>query len=245
MLLHGFPDSAYLWRHQIPVLVDAGFQVVVPDQRGMGDSSAPEGRRSYAISALTADVIGLMDLLGLEQATVVGHDWGSMVGWFLAMRHPQRIRRYIAVSVGHPKAYLRAGLGQMLRAWYAAIFLIPGLAEKLMPAGNWLILRRLGQPEVGHWIEDLSRPGRLTAGLNWYRANAFALLRQDFSSIAIPTMGVWSTGDSYLSEEQMIGSSSYVTSNWRYERISGAGHWIPIEAAGQLNALLLDFIGQP
>jgi len=211
----------------------------------MGETAAPIGRRHYAISELTSDMIGLMDVLGLEKATVVGHDWGSMVGWFLAMRHPQRIHRYVAVSVGHPRAYLRAGLGQMMRAWYAAIFLVPGLAEKLMPAGNWRILRMLGQPEVEHWIEDLSRNGRLTAGLNWYRANAFGLLSQELSSVAVPTMGIWSTGDSYLSEEQMTGSADYVVSDWRYECIPGVGHWIPIEAARQLNTLLLDFIGQP
>jgi pimeloyl-ACP methyl ester carboxylesterase len=97
-------------------------------------------------------------------------------------------------------------------------------------------------PELEHWIADLSRPGRLTAGLNWYRANAIGLLKEEWPPVKVPTLGIWGTGDVFLSEKQMLGSQSYVDSSWRYERIPGVGHWIPLEAPRQLNTLLLDFL---
>lgn len=244
MLLHGFPDSAVLWRHQIPVLVEADYRVIAPDQRGFGDSDAPTGKMHYTLDCLVADLLGIIDQLGIEKVSVVGHDWGAVMGWYLAMRYPERVQCFMALSVGHPAAYIRAGLEQVARAWYAVVFLFPGLAERLLPARNWFILRARMQdnPEIEHWIADLPRTGRLTAGLNWYRANAFGMLKQDFQAVKIPTLGVWSTDDFYVSEKQMLGSAAYVDADWRYERIPGAGHWIPLEAPGQLNALLLDFL---
>lgn len=244
LLLHGFPDSAYLWRQQIPSLVDGGKKVIAYDQRGFGDSDAPRGKKCYRLRNARDDAIAVLNHLQVEKASVVGHDFGAVVGWLLAMDHPDRVDRLVAVSVGHPAAYARAGIKQKLLAWYALFFQIPGGAEWLLSARDWKLFRELVRhhPETDHWIGDLSRPGRLTAGLNWYRANFRTLLRGEFPGVRVPVMGIWSTGDIALAENQMAGSAKYVAGDWRYQRLSGVGHWIPLDAPGPLNELLLDYL---
>ncbi len=247
ILLHGFPDSALLWRSQIPALVNAGFRVVAPDLRGCGGSDAPEAKADYTMDRLVRDVTGLMDLLGIGRAAMVGHDWGAILGWFVAMEHPERLDRYVALSVGHPAAYRRAGTEQMLRSWYAASFQVPVLPEIAARSFNWLFMRTLtrNHPEMGNWISDKSREGRLTAGMNWYRANFTRMLFGRVAPVRVPVLGMWSDGDIYLTERQMKLSTLYVDAPWRYERIGNSSHWIPLDAPARLNALLLDFLRAP
>jgi pimeloyl-ACP methyl ester carboxylesterase len=185
LLLHGFPDSAAVWRYQVPALVEAGYQVIAPDLRGFGRSDAPQDRSAYRIDRILADVRGLLSALGVRRPVgLIGHDWGAAVGWLLCMRQPERVARFAALSVGHPAAYRTAGPRQRLKGWYILAFQVPGLAERMIAADGFRFLRRV-QPtaEDGErWVADLARPGRLTAALNWYRAN-FRL----FLSAHLPT----------------------------------------------------------
>jgi len=244
MLLHGFPDSASLWRNQIPVLEDAGYRVIVPDLRGFGESDAPVGKKNYTIDTIVKDVESVMDQTGTKKCWLVGHDWGAIIGWAFATSHPDRVERYVAISVGHPRAYSKAGIEQKLRAWYAVSFQFTGIAERVTRAHDWFIMRRLtnNHPECKRWIEDMSRPGRLTAGMNWYRANLVRMLAGDFPNVKVPVLGIWSTGDIYLTERQMKDSAAYVDATWRYERIEGSSHWIPLDVPQRLNELLLDYL---
>lgn len=246
ILLHGFPDSSSVWRHQIPALVQGGFRVVAPDLRGCGDSEAPVGKNNYTIDAIIADILGLMSCLEISKASIVAHDWGANIGWFLASRYPQRVQSYTALSVGHTLAYRKAGPSQMLRAWYAALFLLPGIAETIFKAWNWRFLRKITNyhSEMDRWIEMLSRPGRLTAGMNWYRANAVSMLTADVPRVKVPCMGVWSSGDGFLTEKQMMNSARYCDGPWQYHRIVHAGHWIPLDAPETLNRILLSYLQQ-
>lgn len=184
-----------------------------------------------------------LDELSLRRVKVVGHDWGSIVGWLLASKHPQRIESFVALSVGHPRAYVAAGWEQKRKSWYVAAFQLRGLAEWLLRAQDWRRFRLAVQhhPESQRWIADLARPGRLTAGLNWYRANFWRLLRPGVPRVQVPVLGIWSTGDMALAEEQMTSSAAYVDAHWRYERIENIGHWIPLDAPEQLAQLLLEF----
>ena len=119
LLLHGFPDSHDLWRNQVPALVSAGFRVIVPDLRGYGQTQIPSGGvASYRIETLVADVAALLDALGVKKVRLVAHDWGAVIGWVFAIAHPERVDRYVALSVGHPTAYARGGLRQKLMGWY-------------------------------------------------------------------------------------------------------------------------------
>ncbi len=247
VLLHGFPDSGHLWRNQIPALVKEGYRVIAPDLRGCGDSDAPVGKANYTIDTLIKDVTGIMDHLGIKRAAVVGHDWGAILGWFLAIDHPERVDRYVALSVGHPTAFKRAGIEQKLRSWYAVAFQFPIIPEIISRSFNWLLFRVLAQnhPEMARWIEDKSRSGRLTAGMNWYRANFTRMLFGSAGHAKVPVFGIWSTGDIYLTERQMKMSTLYVDASWRYERIENSSHWIPLDASERLNTLLIEYLKQP
>lgn len=158
VLLHGFPDSSVLWRHQVPGLVDAGLRAIAPDLRGFGRSPKPERVEDYAVPGVVGDVLALMDDLGVEQADVVGHDWGSAVGWVLAATTPERNRRFVAVSVGHPAVRRHLGNEQREKSWYMLLFQFPE-AEQLLAAEDWKLFRQLlrERGDMDRYLEDLSR----------------------------------------------------------------------------------------
>lgn len=247
LMLHGFPDSARLWRHQVKVLSDVGYRVIAPDLRGYGRSSKPEDVSAYAMSEMAGDVIGVMDHAGIAEAHVVGHDWGGAIAWYLAIRNPDRVRSLVALSVGHPTAFREAGLRQLEKSWYMLLFQFEGVAEAWLSGNNWRRLEKWAgaSSELDNWIEDLSRPGALTAALGIYRANMGPerLLKSpsELPQVRIPVMGIWSSNDMALTERQMTGSEKHVAGEWRYEKIEDVSHWIPIEAPGRLNELLVDW----
>lgn len=242
LLLHGFPDTHAVWRHQIAALAAAGYRVIAPDVRGHGATEAPTAIAAYRLEELVADALGVLDALGVRQpVNLVGHDLGAITGWVLAARHPERIRRYVALSVGHPRCY-RGAPGQIFRGWYALLFQLRGIAEWLLSAGDWFLFRRfIPHPELANWIPDLSRPGRLSATMAWYRANLPLMLRGDFAPARVPTLGVWSTRDIALVESQMTRSQTQVQGPWRYERIPGASHWLLLDRPEEINRLLLEW----
>jgi pimeloyl-ACP methyl ester carboxylesterase len=259
ILLHGFPDSWHLWRHQIAALAGAGYRVLAPDLRGFGRSEKPQAIGDYAMRVLLDDVTGILDDAGVERAAVVGHDWGAGLAWTVATYAPARVERLAAVSVGHPRSMAAAGLTQRRLSWYMLWFLFPGVAEQVLPAEDWAFFRRWAwgsrnrpgdHPDADRQVTDLSRPGALTAGLNWYRANIDPLRYVTGGSgesppVTCPTLGVWSTHDFALTEQQMTGSERFVTGPWRYERLDGVDHWVPVNAPERLSALLLDFLDTP
>ena len=247
LMLHGFPDSARLWRNQIPALVEAGYRVIAPDLRGFGRSDLSVTARQCGMRAMVGDVITVLSDAGVESAHVVGHDWGAAISWAAALSVPDRVRSLTALSVGHPSAFQAAGLAQREKSWYMLLFQFEGLAEKWLSDNDWVWLRRwTGCDEVENWIEDLSRPGALEAALAIYRANSrpetFLSPPPEYPPLEMPVMGIWSSGDRALTERQMVESQKQVAGRWRYERIDDVGHWIPVEAPETLNALLLDWL---
>jgi pimeloyl-ACP methyl ester carboxylesterase len=245
VLLHGFPDTHVVWRKQIAPLVAAGFRVLAPDLRGYGGSDAPLAVDAYRLEHICADILAMLDQLGIPKARVVGHDWGAVVGWMLCMQVPQRIEQYVTLSVGHPAAIARAGLMQTLRSSYMMWFLVPGLAERALMASDFYLMQRLttDRAQVGHWKRSFREPGRMTAALNYYRANVprGIVLASQHTPVRVPVMGIWSSRDPALGETQMRDSARYVAGRFRYERIEGADHWLQVTAFEQVNALLLDF----
>lgn len=245
LLVHGFPDDHSVWRHQVPALVQAGYRVVVPDMRGCGESSMPPRVSDYRLAFQIEDLQTVITALGLDEVHLVGHDLGAVIGWHVAMEHPELVRSYTALSVGHPRAYATDGVKQKLMGWYAAVFQLRGVGEALMSGRDWALGRRLlgNHPEVEHWARRFKVPGRLTAAINFYRANIGPLmLRRDYPPVTVPVMGIWSDGDRYLTETQMTRSAGMVQGSWRYQRVAGASHWLQLDRPNEVNALLLDFM---
>jgi pimeloyl-ACP methyl ester carboxylesterase len=145
LLLHGFPDSSHLWRHQVPALAGAGLRVIAPDLRGFGASDRPERVEDYRISRSVADLLAVLDALGVERARVAAHDWGAGVAWLLAALHPDRVERLVAMSVGHPGAQRRT-IEAREKAWYTLLFQFHGVAEELLSRDDWRLLRE--------WLRD-------------------------------------------------------------------------------------------
>jgi pimeloyl-ACP methyl ester carboxylesterase len=245
LLVHGFPDDHTVWRNQIPALVAAGYRVIAPDTRGCGESDMPPREADYAIDRLVADLVGLLDTLGIARVRLVAHDWGAVQAWFFAMRHPERVERYVALSVGHPRAYASGGLVQKLKGYYVLLIQLRGVIEFLVTRFGWALFRLMLRfpSEFPHVRARLSRPGRLTAGFNYYRANLGLLLGRDVSRVKVPVVGIWSDGDIFLAEGQMRGSERYCDGGWRYERVEGANHWLQLTAPERVNALLLQHLG--
>lgn len=244
ILMHGFPDTHELWRFQIPALVAAGFRVIAPDMRGYGKTDAPHSIGAYAIEFLCCDILGLMDSLDLEKAALVGHDWGGAVGWQLCMNAPQRFERFVALSTGHPAAIANAGLVQQMRLSYILGFLMPVVAEYAIRANDWFFLRQVAPSpdQMALWRAALEPEGRLTAALNYYRANLKLGRPHHWRPVEVPVMGVWSDHDPALGEKQMLDTRHHCRAGFRYERLSGVGHWMQLSATDRLNALLVDFL---
>lgn len=241
LLVHGFPDTHAVWREQIPALVAAGYRVIAPDTRGCGDSQLLPRVADYQIQHLVTDLVALLDVLGLVKVKLVAHDWGAVIAWQLVMAHPQRIERYIALSVGHPSAYGRAGLVQKLKGYYVVLFQLRGVAEWLLRLGNWQVFGWFsGFPqELPHWRRSLSRPGRLTAGINYYRANLQLILPRRYPQVEVPVTGIYSDGDRFLTERQMLASADYCSAGFHYLRVSGANHWLQLDAPEKVTPLIL------
>ncbi len=248
VLLHGFPDSSYVWREQIPALVAAGKRVVAPDLRGFGESDKPQEVEAYRMSHLVADVVAVLDALEIDRADVVGHDWGAGLAWVLAARVPERVHRLVVMSVGHPNAGRPPSVAQREKSWYMLLFQFEDTAEALLAQSDWKLAREWlrGNGDVDRYLVDLARPGALTAALNWYRANVSpereVRAPRAFPEVRAQTLGVWSSGDDYLLEEQMVGSAEHVTGGWSYARVDGASHWLQLDAPERVNELLAAFL---
>src|SRR5580704_11235806 len=166
LLLHGWPDSSYLWRNQIPFLVANGFRVIAPDLRGFGRSDRPEGVAAYSLQNAVADSVGILDALGIDAADILAHDWGAAVAWLTAAARPNRVRRLVVLSVPHPLAPYT--LRQREMAWYILFFQFEGIAEAWLQHHNWALFREMlrGNGDIDRYISDLSRPDALKASLN-------------------------------------------------------------------------------
>jgi pimeloyl-ACP methyl ester carboxylesterase len=243
LLLHGFPDDRLLWRYQVGPLAKAGFRVIAPDLRGFGDAPRPQDPKEYGLAVASEDVIGILDALEIRQVQLVAHDWGAAVGWRLAAEHPDRITRYAALSVGAFGGPMP--IEQREKSWYMAFFRQTGTAEAQLMENNWQLFREWTRnvKETDRWIARLSRPGALTAALNWYRAsNPPPAAGATPLQVTVPVLGIWSDGDAYLTEIRMKTSGERIKGPFRYERISNASHWLMLDQPEALNKLLLSFL---
>jgi pimeloyl-ACP methyl ester carboxylesterase len=256
VLLHGFPEAWFCWQHQIGPLAAAGFHVLTPDQRGYNRSAKPARVADYALDSLAADVAGLISRAGATKATVIGHDWGAIVAWWVALRYPDRIDRLIALNGPHPVAfrrYLMRHAAQLLRSWYAFFFQIPRLPEVLFRRSNWKalveVLRASSRPgtftesDLDRYRQAWSEPGAIKAMIDWYRA---ALRHRPAPPadprIRVPTLVIWGRCDAALLPGTAEASIA-LCDDGRLVWIDEATHWVQHEEPARVNRLILEFLG--
>lgn len=248
LLLHGFPDSRYLWRHQVPALARAGFRTLAPDLLGFGDAPKPVDVESYALARILEQTVGVLDGLGVERAHLVGHDWGAVIAWLLASTRPERVASLTALTVGCPGNSGTRTIEQLEKAWYVFLFQHEGAAEEWLQRDDWSGLRALlrGGGDIERCLADLARPGALTAALNWYRANAspaaFMAPPRDLPPVRVPVLGVSADGDVALTEAHMKNSQEKVVGPWKYVRMQDVSHWLMLDRPDELNRLLIEFL---
>jgi pimeloyl-ACP methyl ester carboxylesterase len=251
LLLHGFPQTSWSWRHQLEALGAAGYRAVAPDQRGYSPGARPAAVERYRAPRLVADVLAVADHLGGNTFHLVGHDWGAAVAWQVAGHHAARLRTLTVLSVPHPLAFGRAlagegGSDQGSRSGYMEFFRSDGAAEAFLAddaAGlrNMYAMSGLEGGDVAPYVEVLTQPGAMQAALNWYRA-ADPSLAEGLGPITMPTMFVWSTEDVALGREGAEWTAEYVEGPYRFEVLEGVSHWIAEEAPDRLSTLLLDHL---
>lgn len=257
LCLHGFPESRFSWRFQLPMLAAAGWRAIAPDLRGYGDSSRPMGREAYRLEHLVADAAALFDACGARRRLLVGHDWGALIAWSFAMQRTRALDGLVIMNVPHPAVFrrvLRHSWAQRRRSWYVAFFQLPRLPEALLTAGNARAVARAFSgmavnksafpPEVlEHYRRNAMVPGAMTAMLNYYRAN-FAVLSDDRTPtplIDIPTLMIWGEEDTALGLELTEGYAPYVA-DFTLERLPGVSHWVQQEAPAAVNERLLAWL---
>lgn len=253
LLLHGFPEHGWEWRHQLPALAAAGFRAVAPDLRGYNLSEKPSGVKSYRIERLVEDVRGLIRTMGAERAHVVGHDWGGVIAWWMGMLAPEQVDRLVVINAPHPDALRREmrNPAQVLRLWYAASFQIPLLPEAAFRRNDFALIEQMlrkssirpgafSDEDIRRYREGAARPGAITAMLNYYRAAA-RHPHPPTRTLTRPTMLVWGERDQALTTNLAERLDGWVP-GIRVERLPQATHWVPEEYPDEVNRLLIDFL---
>ncbi len=251
LLLHGFPEFWYGWHGQIEALVEAGYHLIMPDQRGYNLSDKPDGVAVYSIDNLVADVIGLIDSLGYDKVRLVAHDWGALVAWYVAMWYPDRLQQLVIMNVPHPYVYtrfVRSSIEQGLRSWYVGFFQVPGLPEQIAKLNDWSqfadVMKReaqLNDDQVRRYKEAWSQPNAMTSMMNWYRAAArLRPKKRTDGRVHVPTLMLWGAKDFALSVN-MAEPSIDMCDEGRLVIFKNASHFVQHVRAQRINEMLVDF----
>lgn len=249
VLLHGFPQTRSMWAPLTPPLAEAGYRVLAPDQRGYSPGARPRRRRDYALQLLAADVIEIAHALGVDRFHVVGHDWGGAVAWQLGADHPDRLRSLTVLSTPHPTAMLRSLTRslQLLHSWYMLAFQPPLLPERFLSSGvgrrslrKSLTSTGMSAQRVEESLALLSGPAA-TATLNWYRALPFGAMRGS-GTVTVPTLYVHGAEDFALGSVAARLTAELVSGPYRFESMSGAGHWLLDDDAPAVTGMVLEHL---
>jgi pimeloyl-ACP methyl ester carboxylesterase len=256
VLLHGFPEFWWSWRHQIPALAKAGFHVVAPDLRGYNLSDRPRRVRDYHLSKLLADVAGVIRATGEKRAHVVGHDWGGGIAYSFAMAHPELLHRLAILNAPHAVTFEEALLRsprQMLKSWYIFFFQIPGVPERFIRAHDYENLRRslrsgrsasVPESEIQPYVDAAKRAEGLFGGIHYYRAMLRGVMGGSMPKPAVidaPVLVIWGQKDTFLGEDLATPKKRWVP-DVRVEKLPDASHWVQVDAPDQVSALLTSFL---
>ena len=258
ILLHGFPESWYSWRHQIAALSDE-YTIVAPDLHGYNLSEKPQKIADYEMSKLVDDVINLINHFGRENAAVIGHDWGAAIAWSLAENHPEYVWKLGSLQVP-PITVWRKNLGfrQFLASWYMFLFQIPVLPEFLFKLNDYSLLTNalknstaekgvFDDADIAEYKKAWSEPFALTAMLNYYRANAlnrFFAKTETAPKIKVPTVFIYGEQDTAILPETVRGVGEAIDAPFEEFHIPSAGHWVQQEASEAVTEILREFLAK-
>ena len=257
LLLHGFPEFWYSWRHQLAALSDE-FTVVAPDLRGYHWSDKPPHVADYKIDKLADDVLGLIRHFGHEKAAIVGHDWGAIIAWAIAEQYPESVSRLVCMQAPPTSVWLKNfTFQQLLASWYMLFFQIPRLPEWFLSQNDYAVGERLFRnaaadpsfftdEEISKYKEAWSEPRALTSAINYYRANFFDKIfkRGANVKIKVPTLFIYGEKDSAILPETVRNVKDAVEAEYEEVRIPESGHWVQQEAADAVNDTLLEFLSK-
>jgi pimeloyl-ACP methyl ester carboxylesterase len=249
ILLHGFPETSIMWAGLMGRLGDEGYRCFAPDQRGYSPGARPGGVEDYAYQKLVSDVMALADALGYAQFHLVGHDWGSAVGWALIHLHPDRVLSWTAMSVPHMDAFASAiadDPDQRKRSQYMGFFMLSEKPERSLAADDFAAMRSLWssipEEQVEEYLSIFSQPGALTAALNWYRANSVLLEKRSegpkFGPVHHPTLLLWGNQDIAVGRTAVERTAQYLKGPYRLVEMN-AGHWLIQEEPGRVHDEIL------
>lgn len=256
LLLHGFPEFWWSWRHQIEAFADR-YTVVVPDLRGYNETEKPSW--GYELDVLVHDVAELIRALGFRRAYVAGHDWGGMIAWSLAIARPHLVERFIALNMPHPARFfeeLRRNPLQQRRSWYIAFFQVPWLAEAALRARHGVAITRafrataidrqvFDEQTIRCYQQAIARPGALTAALNYYRSmvqvGTRGLFRGTGMRVVAPTLLIWGEQDITFAPEVVRETGRFVP-DLRIRYLPHASHWVQQVAPDEVNAAMAEFL---
>jgi pimeloyl-ACP methyl ester carboxylesterase len=265
ILLHGFPECWYSWRRQLMALGD-NYTVVAPDTRGYNLSDKPARVSDYKIDLLIDDVLGLIHHFGEQTAAVVGHDWGGIIAWHVARKHPEYVWKLVAMQVPPIEVWRRnMTLRQALKSWYMLFFQLPRLPEWWMSANDYAVLETIFKKTVARpgtftdadiavYKNSLRDPAALSASINYYRANVFPMFLKwrrkpegelSDDRIRVPTLFIYGEKDHAVMPETVRDVKSYVDAPYSEVRIQTSAHWVQNEAAAEVNAALQSFLASP
>lgn len=253
LLLHGFPESKYSWRHQIPLLVKLGYRVWAPNLRGYGKTTRPTEVAAYHIDRLVEDVAGLVEAAGAKETLLVAHDWGAIISWHVAMRKAIALERLVIMNLPHPACFVRElkTWDQMKRSWYMFAFQLPFVPEKILTANNAETVARsftdmavdksrFPKEVIDEYRRAALEPGAARAMVNYYRA-----LRKTKMSVSVPkpgtvdakTLMIWGASDTALSFATTEGTDKYVA-DLTFRKLPNVSHWVQQEAPEKVNVIL-------
>ncbi|MFP4133086.1 MAG: alpha/beta fold hydrolase [Halothece sp.] len=256
LMLHGFPEFWYSWRHQIPEFAK-DYQVVAPDLRGYNDSDKPQGISAYAITELVEDVKGIIEGFGKEKCVLVGHDWGGAIAWHFAYTYPEMLEKLIIMNLPHPAEFSK-GLKtpqQLLKSWYIFFFQLPFLPEWFLSWHDYSAIAAaftemaidqtaFTQQDIEAFKEAAGKRGALTAMINYYRCafrDLFQLTDREWGRLDIPTLMIWGEQDTALGKELTYGTEKYVK-NLQLRYLPKCSHWVQQEQPELVNRYLREFL---
>ncbi|HUZ10757.1 MAG TPA: alpha/beta hydrolase [Acidimicrobiales bacterium] len=250
ILLHGFPQTSWSWRHVLLSLGAEGFRAIAPDQRGYSTGARPPAVEDYTMPRLVSDVLAIAATMEMPIFDLVGHDWGGRVAWVTAALNAERVRSLSIVSTPHPDALriARPGPDGGERSRYLDLFRRAEEPERLLlgPDGSGSGIRALFASAgvdaslVDEYVATLIGPGALTAALNWYRADGVGVDR--LPPVVVPTLYVWSTGDTALSRLAAETTAEFVAGRYVFAVMEGVSHWVPEQAPEELSRLLIEHL---